>query len=274
MMSWRAPPASYDDRLRVAHLRGDRQRAPDLVAGAFVEGHDERIRLAADDRDQTIPVDERGARDTPRRHAGVVVLDVALAPEEFAGLDVETGEHAGRADDIHPVAIDGRRGARPHSEGSHQHPIGGGPLVRPEHLAGLLIERQDALGPIHRARLRIRCPIGDEDAPVGHRGTGEPGPDRDAPCDHERVGERVDDTGLVPDTQAAGATPLRPVVGEDRRHHPGDSHHDQRDQPSPGRGREVTVRHLALLTYFFMTRSPTDAPQMFPRLRVTSDNEP
>ena len=140
-----------DARLAVAHLGGDLDRAPDLLAGVLVERHHERIGLATHQRNQTVSVDQGCARDAPGGHAGVVVRDVVLLPDERPGLHVQAEQPAGRADHIDTIPVHGRCGPWSHRVGEHEHPVGCRPLVGPEQLAGLFVQHHQPLGAIHRA---------------------------------------------------------------------------------------------------------------------------
>ena len=210
-------PGFVDDRLAVTHLADHLDRAPDLLPGPLVEGDDERVRLTADDSNQLVAVDERRARGAPGRNAGVVLLDVVLAPDDVAVLDVEAEQAPGGAGDVDAVAVHGRRGPRPLRVGDHQHPVGGLPLVGPEDLAGLLVESDDALGAVEGPRLGILQPIEHEHPAAGNGGPGVAGTERRPPLDLQSLfRERLDDAVLLPDSQAIDAAPLLPVVRRQR----------------------------------------------------------
>ena len=214
-----------DDRLRVAHLGLDLDRPPQLVAGALVEGDDQRVRLAADHRQEAVAVDQRGADDAPHRDARAVLRHVVLPPQHRAGLDVEAEQPPGGADDVDAVAVDGR--GRPGTDrvAHRQHAVGRRPLVGPQHVAGLLVEGEHPLDAVEGARLRIFPPIGDEHPAVGDGGTRVPRANRRAPGDLQLVRQILDDARLVPDPEPVRAPPLRPVLGGRRRGH----RHDGQD---------------------------------------------
>ena len=228
-----------DDRLAVAHLPDHVDRAPELLAGPLVEGDDQRVRLAADDGDQPVAVDQRRARGAPGRDAGVVLGDVVLAPDHVAGLDVETEQAAGGAGDVDPVTVDGRRGPRAAGVRNHQHAVGGPPLAGPENLAGLLVERHDALGAVERPRLRILQPVEHEHAAVGDGRTRVAGTDRRPPLDLQPlVRKRLDDAVLVPDPEPVRSAPLPPVVRRQR--HREQATRDERERQLPYDPHETT----------------------------------
>ena len=177
--------------------------------------------------------------------ARVVVLDVALVPEHLARLDVETVQHPRRAERVDPVAVDGGRRARADGVGPLQHPVRRVPLVGPQHLARLLVEGHQALGPVERARLRILLPVEDEHPAVRHRGPREAGPDRRTPRHLQTViRQAVDDPVFVPDRQPARAAPLGPVVGGQGLRAPHDARqheHDERETvPAASKSHPVT----------------------------------
>ena len=81
----------------------------------------------------------------------------------------------------------------------------------PKNLARCLIETYDALEtPIAFRRAKVR----NEDTPVGHGRPGIAASELGSPGDFETVlGERIEDTRFVPHPEAAGASPLGPILG-------------------------------------------------------------
>ena len=100
------------DRLRIARLPIRRQRAPELLAGPLVERDHLGVGLAPDETDESVAVDQRRPGDPPRRNGRIEILDVVPLPDDAAVGDVEHEEVAHRPEDVHPVAIERRRGAR------------------------------------------------------------------------------------------------------------------------------------------------------------------
>ena len=242
------PAGLDDDGLAVAHLADDVEGTPDLLAGPLVPRHDEAAGLAADHRDQPVAVDDGRAGHPPGGDEAVVVGDVVLLPQDVAGLDVEAVEVAGGADHVDAVAVDGRGGARADGVREHQHAVGGGPLLHPQHLAGLLVEGEGPLGAVHRPRLGVLGPVGDEDAPVGHRRAGVARVDGHPPCHLQLVGQRLDDAGLGPLPAPVLAAPLRPVVGEaGGGHQQGECREGQGSKRAAGRTVDVVQCHCMLL---------------------------
>ena len=207
-------PARLDDQgLVVAHLRPRLEGAPHLVAGVLVERHHEGVGLAADQEDDAVAVHERRARRAPDGNAGVVLGDGVLLPDHRPGRRLQAQDAPGRPRHVDPVAVDGGGGAGAGGVGEHEHPVGGGPLVRPEHLAGLLVEREQPLGAVHRPRLGLDV-VEHEDAAVRDGGAGVAAVDRGPPLHGEPgVGERLENAGLGPDAPPLLAAPLRPVLG-------------------------------------------------------------
>ena len=153
MINWRTPARLVDHRVRVAHFGTNRERAPQLLTRTLVERDDQGIRLAADQSDQALAVDERRARDAVDRDARVVVFDEVLFPVNRAGLDVEAEQPAGGAEHVDAVSVDRGGGARPDGIGVDQHAVGRLPFVSPEDLSGLLVQGDGTLGAVHRAGL-------------------------------------------------------------------------------------------------------------------------
>ena len=235
-----------DDRLAVAHLADDVEGAPQLLPGPLVERHHQRVRLAADDGDQPVAVDQRRARDTPGGDAGVVVVDIVLRPDQLARFDIDTTQNPGRADRIHAVAVDRWRGARAAGVRDLQHAVRRGPLVGPQLLPGRLVEGDEALGAVERARLRILQPVENEHAPARHGRSRETGSDRRPPRNLQGgIRKLVDDPGLVPDRQAVGAAPLRPVLGAHRLRPPDDACNDKNGNSGPATGATERSNHPA-----------------------------
>ena len=206
-----------DDRLGDPEVLVARQGAPDLFAGELVEGHHPRVGLSADEADEPFAVDQRRAGEAPVEappHAvHAVVVPVVPAPEQRAGVDAQGGEDPGAAEDVHAVAVDRRRGPRPHLP-LHAGVVGL-PFPDPQQLAGRLVERQGAFGAPHPAG---RLPVGGEHPSAGDRRPGEPRLDRHPPAHLQALGrERLEQAGLAPHAQAACAAELRPVVRADFR---------------------------------------------------------
>ena len=206
-----------EDRRRVARLPVGGERLPEDLAGQLVEGDDLGVGLAADETDEPVAVHERRAGDAPRGDGGVEVADVVRLPQHAAVRHAERQQVPRGADGVDAVAVHGRRGARAGRVDELQPGVVGVPLAGPEHAAGLLVEGEQALD--HRRAARVRAPgVGHEDAAVRHGRARVAAADRHAPGGGQSAGGKlVEDAGVGPDPQAAGAAPLRPVVRGQRR---------------------------------------------------------
>ncbi|MCY2993530.1 MAG: hypothetical protein NTY19_37475 [Planctomycetota bacterium] len=85
---------------------------PQLPAGMPVQGH-HHLAFPADHHDQPVAIDQRRAGEAVQRDFSMVIADEILLLHDPARGRVETPQVAHRAKGIHPIAADGRRGARP-----------------------------------------------------------------------------------------------------------------------------------------------------------------
>lgn len=84
-------------------------RAPDFVAGCFVERHHQGF--AADRDDYPVGLDQRALAVVPGRNPGLVVPDQAFLPEFLPGLRVEAMENAFGVEREDVLAVHGGDGA-------------------------------------------------------------------------------------------------------------------------------------------------------------------
>ena len=200
-----------DNRLCDTELGLRRQRSPELFARHLVEGDDLGVGPAANHGDEPAPVHNRRAREAPVKGPlqpiGLVVDGEILFPEDRAGLCIEAEQLAVGTDDVHAVAVDGWRGARPDRPGDSS--IVNLPFLRPEDFAGLLIELKSALDAPRPLRLHV---IEDEHAAAGDRGARVARSDRRAPQNLQPVvRELLEDPGLGPDAETPFSGDFRPV---------------------------------------------------------------
>src|SRR5262245_25378573 len=204
------PDASglYDYRLGVALLGIGWQGAPSFLAGQLNERHHLGVRLDPDDGDHAIPLDQCRAGDAPTGHLHAVILYVVHLPDYVAGPGVQAKQPTGPSDDVDSVAVHGWRRTR--AGGITDALVVHWPLARPQDPAGLFIQCERALRPLHSGR---RFEICDEHPSTADGRSGEPGVYWRPPGCREPVrGEVVQDAGLAPDAVSPFAAPLRPVI--------------------------------------------------------------
>src|SRR5439155_12527048 len=98
-----------DDQGAEARRELPGHRPPQLLAGPLVEGDDTRIRIAADQTNQPVAIDQRWAAEPPPRRPllrpRVIVGQVVLLPQDLTGLAIQAEQIAGGAKKIHPVVV-------------------------------------------------------------------------------------------------------------------------------------------------------------------------
>src|SRR5215813_2056238 len=202
-----------DHRLRITLFGIRGQRPPDFLAGHLVERYHFGIRLAADNGDQAVPVDQGRARDSPSRHLHPVILNVIFSPDHVARSSVEAEERTAPPDNVNPVAVNGRRCPWPCVVADAL--VVCVPLARPENLAGFLIQAKGALHSLLSGRpFEVRY----KNATRCNGRSCKAAVYRSAPdCGQSFLGEFIQDARLGPDTVSPLAAPFRPVLGKDGR---------------------------------------------------------
>ena len=163
------PARVDDDRRRVAGLGVVLQRPPHLFPGGLVESGDLGVGLAPEHHDQQVALDERRLRHAVDGHGDAELGLGVDAPDEVAGRGVEARQHARRPENVDAAAFHRGGGAGSGRELEVDVAVGGRPLLRPQQVAGLLVEDDEPLVAVHGAAARRLRVVEDEDAPVGHR---------------------------------------------------------------------------------------------------------